>query len=60
MGTSSPDEEARMSQAIQAMKRGEFTTWKEAARHYIVNYQVLKARAKGRPTNALEEAGIRV
>ena len=51
MVTLSAEEESRIQQAILAIQRGQFTSWRAAARHYLVRYRVLIARAKGRPPN---------
>ena len=51
MGTPSTDEERRIQLAIEAVREGTFPNWRQAARHYYVNYDVLRNRAKGRKTN---------
>ena len=52
MVTLSAEEESRIQQAILAIQRGQFTSWRAAARRYTVRYRVLIARAKGTPPNS--------
>ena len=51
MVTLSAEEESQIQQAILAMQKGQFTSWRAAARQYIVRYRVLIVHAKGRPPN---------
>ena len=49
--TLSAEEESQIQQAILAIQRGQFTSWRAAAYEYLVRYRVLIAHAKGRPPN---------
>jgi hypothetical protein len=51
MPTSSADIENRIQLAIEAVREGTCTTWKAAAKHFYLDYDLLLQRSHRRPTN---------
>ena len=51
MPTPSAADERRIQKAIQEVRAGHLPNLATAARNHHVNYDLLRARAKGRPTN---------
>ena len=51
MSTPSAADEQRVQKAIRDVRAGILPNWAVAARKHCINYDLLWARAKGRPTN---------
>ena len=51
MPTPSAADEQRVQKAIRDVRAGILPNWAVAARKHCINYDLLRARAKGRPTN---------